>query len=447
MNNQDIWDSILAEIQLEVSKGTFITYFKQTQLEAFENGVATVSVPTFIIADQIEKKYSALINTLLDKKTGMKTSVIFSFSKQKRVLPEKKEEDGTLFAPRPEIKPKTLLRVKQEYKFETLAVSDSNQLAYTASLAVAKAPGQKYNPLFLYGSVGVGKTHLMHAIANKVSQDNPSAKVLYLTTEEFTNEVVEAILEKNTSALRRKFRNTDLLLLDDIQFLTGKDKVQEELFHTFNVLIDKGGQIVFSSDRPPSELKKIEARLASRFEGGLTVDIQNPDFEMRCAILILKSKKYNIELTSKTAQIIAERFENTRALEGFLLKLSTLQTVQRGQEPTEKEILSLMGKPKEKPTFLHPDTIIDSVCDFYNIKPTQLKGNRRDAVFVKPRHVCMFLLKEEGMLPLAEIGNLLGGRDHTTIMHGVEKVRVLLETQERVREEVSYIRGKITENN
>ena len=447
MNTQDLWNSILAEIQLEVSKGTFITYFKQTHLESFENGVASISVPTFIIADQIEKKYSALISSLLDKRTGQKTSVVFSFSKLKSLPQERKEEEGTLFASRPEIKPKTLLRVKPEYKFESLAVSDSNQLAYTASLAVAKEPGKKYNPLFLYGSVGVGKTHLMHAIANRVSEDNPQAKILYLTTEEFTNEVVEAILEKNTSNLRKKFRNTDLLLLDDIQFLTGKDKVQEELFHTFNVLIDKGGQIVFSSDRPPSELKKIEARLASRFEGGLTVDIQNPDFEMRCAILILKSKKYGVELSSKTAQLIAEKIENTRALEGFLLKLSTLQLTSGSPAPSEKDVLGLLGKPKEKSKFLHPDTIVDSVCDFYNIKPTQLKGDRRDAVFVKPRHVCMFLLKEDAHLPLAEIGNLLGGRDHTTIMHGVEKIRTLFESQERTKEEVIYIRGKIAENN
>lgn len=446
-SNEVLWESVLAEIQMEVSKGTYITYFRQTHLDSLVGNVATVSVPTFIIADQIEKKYSALIKTILDKKTGQNCSVVFSFSRKKPEDSVKKEAEGTLFAPKPEVKPRSLLRVKTEYQFETLAVSDSNQLAYTAALAVAKDPGKKYNPLFLYGSVGVGKTHLMHSIANKVVANNPHAKILYLTTEEFTNEVVEAILEKNTSSLRRKFRQTDLLLLDDIQFLTGKDKVQEELFHTFNVLIDNGGQIVFSSDRPPSELKKIEARLASRFEGGLTVDIQPPDFEMRCAILLIKSKKYDVLLSTEGAKLVADKIEDTRALEGFLLRLSSFQLASNKQEASEADISTLLGKPKEKSRFLHPDTVIDVVCEFYNIKSTQLKGSKRDAIFVKPRHVCMYLLKEEVKLPLAEIGNLLGGRDHTTIMHGIEKIRSLLETQERIQEELSFLRGKMLESN
>lgn len=435
---EDLWKSVLAEIEVDVSKGTFLMYFRHTSLESLENNVATISVPTFIVADQIEKKYSALIKAILDKKIGSKTSILFTYSHKKQAA---KKDEGPLFTPKPTPERIVNPRLKQEYIFEDLAVSDSNQLAYTASLAVAGDPGKKYNPLFIYGAVGVGKTHLMHSIANKVLEKNPRANILYLTTEEFTNEVVEAIMNKSTQNIRKKFRHTDLLLLDDIQFLAGKEKVQEELFHTFNALVDHGGQIVFSSDRPPSELKKIEARLASRFEGGLTVDISPPNFELRCAILLIKSKKYNIDLSADFAKMIAERVENTRALEGFLLKLVTLNS-SKETPITEEDIRRLLGEKIES-RFLHPDMVIDAVCAFYNVKQTQLKGERRDSVFVKPRQVAMFLLKEDVKLSLKEIGNLLGGRDHTTVMHGVDKITTLLKSEARLSEELVYLRGKI----
>lgn len=434
----DLWNSILSEVQVDVSTGTFLMYFKKTKLVSLENNVATVRVPTFMVADQLEKKYLALLKSILDKKTGATNSIIFTH--MGNIKPVKKDE-GPLFAIKPEVEKFLNPRIKEEYGFESLAVSDSNQLAYTASLAVSESPGKKYNPLFIYGAVGVGKTHLMHSIANKVLEKNPRAQVLYLTTEEFTNEVVEAIMNKSTLNVRKKFRHTDLLLLDDIQFLAGKEKVQEELFHTFNALVDRGGQIVFSSDRPPSELKKIEARLASRFEGGLTVDISPPNFELRCAILLIKSKKHNIDLSPEYAKLIAERIENTRALEGFLLKLVTL-TLTKNTPITEGDIKRLLGE-KQEARFLHPDTVIQTVCDFYNIKATQLKGERRNSIFVKPRQICMFLLKEDIRLPLKEIGNLLGGRDHTTVMHGVDKITNLLKTEARLSEELSFLRGKI----
>lgn len=435
----DLWNSILSEVQVDVSTGTFLMYFKKTRLVSLDNNVATVRVPTFMVADQLEKKYLALLKSILDKKTGNTTSIIFTHVGSAK--PAKKDE-GPLFAAKPVIEKFLNPRIKEEYGFESLAVSDSNQLAYTASLAVSESPGKKYNPLFIYGAVGVGKTHLMHSIANKVLEKNPRAQILYLTTEEFTNEVVEAIMNKSTLNIRKKFRHTDLLLLDDIQFLAGKEKVQEELFHTFNALVDRGGQIVFSSDRPPSELKKIEARLASRFEGGLTVDISPPDFELRCAILLIKSRKHGIDLSPEFAKIIAERVVNTRALEGFLLKLIT-DAGTRNTPLTDVDIRRLLGE-KVEAKFLHPDNVIDAVCAFYNIKATQIKGERRDSIFVKPRQVCMFLLKTDLHLPHKEIGNLLGGRDHTTIMHGVDKIEGLLKTEARLGEELVYLRGKIS---
>ena len=234
------------------------------------------------------------------------------------------------------------------------------------------------------------------------------------------------------------------MLLDDIQFLAGKDKVQEELFHTFNSLIDKGRQIVFSSDRPPSEIKKIEARLASRFEGGLSVDIEPPDFELRTAILLIKSRKYGINLTLDAAKLIAEKVEDTRALEGFLLRLSSSIGINNAEADVDT-VLPILGRGKQASTITRPDSIISAICSYYNLKSTQIKGAKRDSYLVGPRHICMFLLKEEAGLTLVEIGNLMGGRDHTTVMHAVEKIREMLSKSDKTREEILFIKRKIKE--
>lgn len=437
----DLWKQILEEIQVEISQPRFIAFFKSTQLSSIEDAVATIAAPNPMTADLLEKNYYALIKTVLDKKTGKNLSLLFTI---KRVEEQSAGSAGPLFVDKQPVK-KTVPRIREDYTFDSLAVSDSNQLAYTASYAVAMDPGGKYNPLFLHGSVGVGKTHLMHSIANTVFENNPNATVVYLTTEEFTNEMVEAIQTKSTSKLRRRFRNVDLLLLDDIQFLSGKEKVQEELFHTFNTLVDNHGQVIFSSDRPPHEIKRIEARLASRFESGLTIDIEPPDLELRTAILLIKSKKHNLALSPELARRAAEKIVEPRALEGFLLKLITILGMGGGaMEIDEKAIDRALGHARDemRPS-IHPDDVIRVVCDYYDIKPTQLRGARRDAFFVKPRHVCMYLLKEDLNITLVEIGNLLGGRDHTTIMHGIEKIREQRETNQQILNDITNIKEKI----
>lgn len=439
-----LWTDVLAEVEVEVSKPIFHTFFKGTRLASLTEGVATIAAPTFMISEYIEKRYYSLLKKALDKKTGQNVSLVFvAQAKEGREHTQKKDSLGPLFT-RPVAKTTRPARIRPDYTFETFAVSESNQLAYTAANTIAASLGAKYNPLYLFGTVGVGKTHLMHAVANTVVDENPDAKVIYLTTEEFTNEVVEAIRDKNTFQVRKKFRHVDLLLLDDVQFLSGKERVQEELFHTFNTLIDRGSQVIFSSDRPPSEIKKIEARLASRFEGGLTIDIQSPDFELRTAILLIKSAKYSLDLTVDMAKIIAERVVDSRALEGFLLKLSSTSLAKN--QPIDISLIeTILGKPKEKSSIIHPDTIIDTVCAFYNVRATQVRGAKRDALLVRPRHMCMYLLKKETRLTLVEIGNLLGGRDHTTIMHGVDKMRELLLTTPRVSEEIVFIKRKLRE--
>lgn len=436
----ELWKQVLAEIQVEVSQPRFIAFFKATHLVSVDDSVATIAAPNPMTADLLEKNYYSLIKKALDKKTEQNLSIIFTI---KRIEKPEEKDQGPLFTDRPTEK-KKLPRIREDYTFDSLAVSDSNQLAYTAAYAVATDPGGKYNPLFLYGSVGVGKTHLMHAIANTVFETNPNATIVYLTTEEFTNEMVEAIQTKSTSKLRRRFRNVNLLLLDDIQFLSGKEKIQEELFHTFNTLVDNHGQVIFSSDRPPHEIKRIEARLASRFESGLTIDIEPPDLELRSAILLIKSRKHGLVLTPEMARQAAERITEPRALEGFLLKLITLINMEGGTEINERLIDKALGNARDERPSIHPDDVIRAVCDYYSIKPTQLRGTRRDALFVKPRHICMYLLKEDLKITLVEIGNLLGGRDHTTIMHGVEKIREQKEVNPLVLSDINNIKEQLS---
>lgn len=442
----ELWKSALFEIQLEVSKGTFLTFFKNIDLVSVKDSVATISTPTYMMGEYIEKRYYALIKKVLDKKTGENLSILFVSESKKESQVKKRGDMGPLFTknliPPQKSKPS---RIRKDYTFSTFAVSESNQLAYTAATTVAENPlGERYNPLYTFGTVGVGKTHLMHAIANSILGSKEDAQVICLTTEEFTNEVVEAIRDKTTTQLRRKFRNADILILDDVQFLSGKERVQEELFHTFNTLVDKGRQVVFSSDRPPYEIKKIEARLASRFEGGLTVDIQPPDFELRCAILLIKSKKYKLDLGFDITKIIAEHITDTRALEGFLLRIVS-ETAHNKREIDQDLVSKLLGRSKKEDSLVRPDQVIATICEFYNIKPTQLKGVKRDAYLVLPRQVCMYLLREQFGLTNVEVGYLLGGRDHTTVMHGVDKIKTMIEKQGRIKEEILFITNQVKE--
>ncbi len=358
-----------------------------------------------------------------------------------RTVREKIEEKDTppLFADMPQQPIKvlpTLARVRSDFTFENMAVSSSNQLAFISATTVAQNLGKAYNPLFIYGPVGVGKTHLMQAIANDVYRKSPTYKIIYITSEEFTNEVVEAIRTNQTHVMKKRFRTAQLLIIDDVQFIAGKDRVQEELFHTFNILIDHGSQIALSSDRPPSEIQKLEKRLSSRFSGGLTVDIEPPDSELKTAILLIKAKKYGFALPVEAAQTIAQNVEDARSLEGALLRLVTEAT--NKNEPLTVELAEriLQGRNELTEKHFHPDDIIKRVCDFYGIKTTQIKGPKRDASLVRARQIAMYLLKKELGLTLAEIGHVLGGRDHTTVMHGVGKIELLIESKPMAREEI-----------
>jgi len=424
--NKLLWKRVLGEIETEVSKANFLTLFKTTGLLSFENNVATIAAPSTMIIDLLQKRFYQIIKKTVDKHTGTDVKIIF-VPKVINHATKGQHIKTPLFA-QIEDKPANvghLPRVRPDYTFQTMAVSSSNQLAFVAATTVAKKIGQSYNPLFVYGPVGVGKTHLIQAIANEVYQKTPNKKIIYTTSEEFTNEVVEAIRSNDTARMKKRFRSVDLLVVDDVQFFAGKEKVQEELFHAFNILVDKGAQIVLSSDKPPSEIKKIEKRLSSRFSGGLTVDIEPPDFELRAAILLIKAKKYGVDLSIDVAKKIAQKSQDARQLEGLLLGVITEAKTKGEEIEALIEDGALINHEEEKRLF-HPDEIIKNVCGFYNIKPTQIKSPKRSAYLVKARQVAMYLLKKELGLSLVEIGNILGGRDHTTVMHGLGKIENLL---------------------
>ncbi len=439
-NPQQIWNNVLKEIKNEISTGSFASWFKQTSLISIDTTLATIGAPSVMIISILQKRYEEIIKTHLKNITGMNPELLFVVKTATVASSEESEnKSGPLFVETPVNRPFTighLPRVRPEFTFQNFAVSSSNQLAFVSSQTVASHPGMSYNPYFIYGPVGVGKTHLMHAIANFVYQKEPDKKIIYITSEEFTNEVVEAIKTNETGKMKRKFRQAFLLLIDDIQFIAGKERVQEELFHTFNILIDQGSQIVLSSDRPPHEIKKLEKRLSSRFSGGLTVDIESPDFELKTAILLIKAQKFGVDLPMDVAKLLAENVMDTRTLEGLLLQVITkskTQNIPISIDLAEK----VLGKSQEESRgHMHAEDVLRVVCDFYRIKPTLLRGPKRDASLVKARQVTMYLLYEKLKLTYVEVGNFLGGRDHTTIMHGVDKVKKMVDNKSMITEEI-----------
>lgn len=329
--------------------------------------------------------------------------------------------------------------LQNKFNFTNFAVSSSNEIAYAAALSVADKPGLSYNPFYLYGGVGVGKTHLTQSIANKVLEKDLSKKILYCSSEEFTNDLIESIRGKNTLNFRKKYRNLDILIVDDIQFIAGKNAVQEEFFHTFNSIINNGGQIILTSDVPPKDINKLEDRLRSRFSGGLTIDIQNPDFELRTAILLIKAKERNIEIDFEAARIIAEKVGDTRELEGRLLELysKVLKTEDKlsinniKQEFTKKEEV-IRSK-------LNSHDVIKYVCSYYDIKTSQIKENTRKENIALPRQIIMYILRNTLKLKLEEIAFILKRKDHTTVIHGVDKITNLIIKNPTFKEEIDRI--------
>lgn len=336
--------------------------------------------------------------------------------------------------------------LRLDYVFNTFAVSTTNEMAHAAALAVSNRPGEAYNPLFLYGGVGVGKTHLMHAIGNNILKNNPDLKILYCTGEEFTNEIVSAIQNKKGLLFKDKYRKAQVLLIDDIQFIAGKNTVQEEFFHTFNALIKQSSQIVLTSDRPPHEINLLEDRLRSRFEAGLMIDIQQPTFELRTAILLIKAQAANLSIPMDVAQLIASKVDSARKIEGIIKTLRSEVELKHRDITIElaEELLKNEQATAKTTLKVSPTDIMRAVANHYHVKQAAMKGVRRTQALVKARHVAMFLMKEELHLPLAEIGRWFSNRDHTSALHAIKKIELELRQDDLLQRDISALRMSLS---
>jgi len=455
MDKDLLWSTILAEMEINLSPGNFNTWLRPlTPVNLIKSGkkmALTIGCPSVFHKNRVSERYIGQIQEIVEKKLKKKCEI-------KLEIKQKKKDDlvdnkADLFST------DTEKLVKEAYEeavykiglttgftFENFAVSTSNEVAHAAARTASKKPGQMYHLIFIYGGVGVGKTHLMQAVGHEILKKNPDSSLVYCTGEEFTNEIIEAIRNRTTPVFRQKYRKAKMLFLDDVQFIGGKEKVQEEFFHTFNAIQKDGGQVILTSDRPPNEIVGLEDRLRSRFEGGLSVDIQEPGFELRTAILLIKAQQMRMELPMKVAQAIAANIESVRKLEGILMRLNSEQLARK--EPlTEELALALLNKingdleASSKKIF--PKEILRKVADFYQLKIGDIKGKRRLKSIVLPRQITMYLLKKELKIPYKEIGNLLGGRDHTTIIHGEEKITKLLPKLEQLRLDITSIRKEL----
>ena len=446
MNNiESSWDSIKENIRKEynISDVAYSTWIEPLKYGGIKSNNVIVIIPSdkSLSLSYIEKKYKDFFNVTIAEMTETNYDVIF-------MLKNSAEKTET-------IKENPIYNINSEnanlnpeYTFDTFVVGSNNKLAHSAALAVADAPGQVYNPLFIYGGAGLGKTHLMHSIGHYVLNNKPDTKILYVDSEQFTNEVIESIRSGNATSmknLRDKYRNVDILMIDDIQFIIGKESTQEEFFHTFNALHSIGKQIILSSDKPPKEMETLDERFKSRFEMGLIADIQAPDYETRMAILKKKTENLNKEISNDILDYIASNIKsNIRELEGAFnkivaySKLNNLDFTLANAQEALKDIIN-----SDKPKKITPDIIIDKTAEYYNISRDDITSKKKDGRIAKARQVVMYLSRNLTDYTLQDIGNIIN-RDHSTVMHGVTNIENLINTNEEMKHQVEIITNNIT---
>ena len=450
MNNEELWDKALADIEVDVSKANFITWFKNTILCGYSDEKINIGVPNAFAKDWLESKYQKnILKALRSHAPFIIRNIEFSilprdFSEQNKILKHTLNPQKEIgHEEQPEIAELAFdhdTNLNPRYTFDSFIVGSFNELAHAAAHAVTKNLGSLYNPLFVYGGVGLGKTHLLQAIGNEIKSRNSGLKIKYISAEKFTTEFVNSLQNGSIAQFKEKYRAADLLIIDDIQFIAKKIQTQEEIFHTFNTLYEKNKQIVFSSDRPPKSIESIEERLRSRFEGGMITDISEPEYEARLAILKNKIIKKNITLADDIIEYIAATVQsNIRELEGALNSIiahSKLLEKQISLNET-KEFLLKNIKPKKIAT---AQQIIKTVAQYYNITEKNLFEKTRIKEIVKPRQIAMYLLREDFNGSYPYIGQKFGGRDHTTAIHSYEKISKELKKNERLQEEINQIR-------
>ncbi|MBT4209680.1 MAG: chromosomal replication initiator protein DnaA [Candidatus Komeilibacteria bacterium] len=459
-NNDKIWEKTLGELELLISKANFTTWFKNTFVAQLDGENITVGVPNAFTKVWLEKKYhkqilSALENVLSKNNLQVIYRVITkekSTNISKKTVKEEpvKEEPVNNSIPKNETSNGATLAkfgLNPQYTFDTFVVGPGNELAQAASHAAANKPGEIYNPLFIYGGVGLGKTHLVQAVGNYILSKDPSKKVLYINSEKFTNDFIFAIKSGQTDKFKQMYRNIDVLLIDDIQFIAGKEQTQEEFFHTFNALHQNNKQIVISSDRPPKAIQSIENRLISRFEWGMIADISSPDLETRVAILEIKAQEKKYKLDKDIIHYVAENIqENIRELEGALNRIIAFHQL-NNTTPSLDSVKSILGgiSANHRRAGLTPKKLLNSIAGFYDISMENLLGASRKKELVVPRQIAMFLMREELKASYPNIGRETGNRDHTTAMHACIKITTLIESDEKIKNDILVLRQKIYE--
>lgn len=455
MQENSLWQAVLGEIELSVSRASFLTWFKNTRLIKNKNNILTVGVPNVFIKQQLERKYNQLISDILEKNGVVPEKIEFKIHSAMSV--PKKEESEIILEGR-NTEPFTLKSTRQpistlshsyrqglneRYTFETFVVGSGNELAYAACQAIAQNPGTKYNPLFVYGGVGIGKTHLIQAVGNALITNSSEAKVVYATSEQFVQEFVDALRFKKNTDFANYYRSVDLLIVDDVQFLAGKEKIQEEFFHTFNALHQANKQIIISSDKPPRDIPTLEERLRSRFTWGMSIDMQTPDFETRCAIIQTKADSHESPLPTDVVEFLATHFQtNIRELEGALNQLLAFCEM-RSLPPDINIATSLLGSARSRPKHLSAKQIIERTARHFQIPMEDILGPKRDKDIVVPRQVAMYMLRSELHLSFPKIARELGRKDHTTAIHSVEKIEREVSFDPDIRAAVAEIKERL----
>jgi len=454
VDKQRLWQSVLGEAEVSLSKANFNTWLKNTEIIELTDTEVLIRVPNVFTLEWLQKKYEKEIRRCLIKSLPDLQSIRYTVGgspRQETLFSASVASLSQMLPTRSAVTTRTggngesADRLNPRYTFETFVVGESNKLANAAATAVAKTPGITYNPLFVYGGVGLGKTHILQAIGNEILTLYPKKRVVYVTSERFTNELVDAIHKKTTKEFKEKYRRVDCLIIDDIQFLAGKEATQEEFFHTFNTLYENNKQIVLASDRPPKAIPTLEARLRSRFEWGMIADISAPNYEMRLAVLRSKAANLDFQLPDYILETIAQKIQNNiRELEGALTRVVAFGQL-NNTIPTQDEVENLLGGILIGPgkRIVKLSDITKTVCKHYDIKKDELLGKKRNKEIVFPRQVLIFLLREELDLPYKSIGRELGGRDHTTIIHDYNKIKGLLMENNDLEGEMKNIKDKL----
>lgn len=455
MDQDRLWQSALGELELLISKANFTTWFKNTFVHSIDGGKVVVGVPNGFTKAWLETKYHPAIQKALSNATGQPVAAVEYRVEARTRSPQPRTELVAATPPPPHVQPLERATVSAnvseknnlntKYTFDTFIVGKGSELAYAAAKAVADQPGAVYNPLFLYGGVGLGKTHLMQAIGNEILAKDKQKKVLYVSSERFTNEFIQAVSHGNAEKFKNFYRTVDALLIDDIQFLAGKEGTQEEFFHTFNTLHQNKKQIVVTSDRPPKSIAALEARLVSRFEWGMIADIAQPDLETRIAILSAKCREKSYPLSDEIVQAIATTVQsNVRELEGALNRIIAFHSLNQ-TAPSLESVRPLLGalSQNQKRGGVTPKQVVAAVAQFYDISLEDIIGTSRKKELVEPRQMAMYVLREELHSSFPAIGQELGGRDHTTAMHACTKIAHQIETDEKTKQDLVLIKQRL----